>query len=80
MSIPTTSIRLPIINGFVSIPDDQILHPTTLTSDAVIALIPGARVIKIGLHKSGSTSYVELPAYENAPPEDWFAILRAAAE
>jgi hypothetical protein len=76
---PTTVQRLPIINGFVSIPDGQILYPTKLTSSQVISLIPGSKVVKIGIHKDDADC-VELPAYQVSPPEDWYAILRAAAK
>jgi hypothetical protein len=70
--------RLPIINGFVPVPDDQVLNPTTLTPEQVLSLIPGSRVVKIGEHES-DTSFIELPAFDYAAPEDWYAILRAAA-
>jgi len=73
------SRRLPVINGFVSVPDDQILHPTTLTPANVIALIPGSKLIKVGVHESDQ-QFVELPPFEFAAPEDWYAILKAAAQ
>jgi hypothetical protein len=80
MSYPTVNRRLPIINGFVPVPDDQVEHPTTLTPEEVIDLIPGSAIITIGDTQKGSTQYVELPEYVFAAPEDWYAILRAAAE
>jgi len=79
MAYPTMSRRLPVINGFVAIPDDQIVNPTTLTPQDVIDLIPGSTLVKVGDHESDQ-SFVELPSFEFAAPEDYYAILRAAAE
>lgn len=39
--------RLPIINGFVSIPDGQILAPTSITVAEALDLIPGSKVIRL---------------------------------
>jgi hypothetical protein len=74
----TMNRRLPIINGFVSVPDQQNLHPTTLTPTEVLDLVPGATLVKIGAHESDQ-EFIELPAFDFAAPEDWYAILRAAA-
>ena len=79
MPYPTLNRRLPIINGFVAVPGNEVEHPTTLTPENVLTLIPGSRVIKIGARKEDA-EYVELPEYEFSAPEDWYAILRAAAE
>lgn len=46
MSI-TISHRLPIINGYVSIPDGQILAPTSLLAIDVLDLIPGSKIIRL---------------------------------
>ena len=70
--------RLPIINGFVAVPDDQILHPTTLTPTEVLTLIPGSTKIKVGQQESDQ-EFIQLPAFDFAAPEDWYAVLRAAA-
>jgi hypothetical protein len=78
MPYPTMNRRLPIINGFVAVPDDQIVHPTTLTPEEVLALIPGSTKIKVGLQESDQ-EFIELPPFEFAAPEDWYAILKAAA-
>ena len=78
MSYPTMSRRLPIINGFVAVPDDQILHPTTLTPAEVLTLIPGSTKIKVGQQESDQ-EFIQLPAFDFAAPEDWYAVLRAAA-
>jgi hypothetical protein len=40
--------KLPVINGFVSIPDGQTLAPTSLTPEDVLALIPGSTLTRIG--------------------------------
>ena len=45
----TIKVRLPVINGYVQIPDDQILHPTTLTPDDVVSLIPGSTIMFLGI-------------------------------
>ena len=76
---PTMRRRLPVINGFVAVPDDQIVHPTTLTPQDVLNLIPGSVLVKVGAHESDQ-QFVELPAFDFAAPEDYYAILRAAAE
>jgi len=78
MSYPTMNRRLPIINGFVAVPDDQILHPTTLTPTEVLTLIPGSTKIKVGQQESDQ-EFIQLPAFDFAAPEDWYAVLRAAA-
>lgn len=46
--------KLPVINGFVSIPDGQQLLRTKLTPLDVIALIPGSSLVRI----DGSGSHV----------------------
>ena len=40
--------RLPIINGFVMIPDDQAFLRTKLTALDVIDLIPGTTLVQLG--------------------------------
>ena len=45
--------KLPVIAGFVMIPDGQILKPTTLTPSQVVSLITGAKVIWLGPNSSG---------------------------
>ena len=77
MAYPTMNRRLPIINGFVAVPDEQIEYPTTLTPQDVLTLIPGSQIIKVGKHESDQ-QFVELPAFDYAAPEDYYAILRAA--
>jgi len=79
MAYPTMRRRLPVINGFVAVPDDQIKNPTTLTPQDVLTLIPGSQLIKVGDHETDQ-QFVELPEFDYAAPEDYYAILRAAAE
>lgn len=43
---------LPVINGFVSIPDGQIVHNTKLTPMDVLALIPGSTLVRLSPHSS----------------------------
>ncbi len=47
MSI-TVRHLLPVINGFVSIPDGQILYPTQITAEGVLANIAGSKLVRIG--------------------------------
>jgi hypothetical protein len=79
MPYPTVNRRLPIINGYVPVPDRQNVNKTTLTPAEVLSLIPESRIVKIGIH-GVDQEFVELPEYVFAAPEDWFAILRAAAK
>ena len=44
--------KLPVINGFVSIPDGQRLLPTKLTPLDVLALIPGSSLIRLSPHSA----------------------------
>lgn len=39
--------ELPVINGFVAIPDGQRLHPTKLTPMEVLELIPGSTLFRL---------------------------------
>lgn len=77
--------KLAVINGFVEIPDGQRTLRTKLTPEDVVALIPGSRIIRLGKAPSRivDQEWVVLPAYERSsspqPPDDYFAILRAAA-
>lgn len=40
--------KLPVINGFVRIPDDQILSPTSVTPDQVLTAIPNSKLMFLG--------------------------------
>jgi hypothetical protein len=40
--------QLPVINGFVSIPDGQGFKRTSLTPQDVITLIPGSSIMRMG--------------------------------
>lgn len=42
--------KLPVINGFVAIPDGQRLLPTKLTPIDVLSLIPGSSLIRLSPH------------------------------
>lgn len=44
----TITHRIPIINGYVSIPDGQILAPTSLTALDVLELVPGSKIVRLG--------------------------------
>lgn len=94
--------KLPVINGFVAIPDGQILLPTKLTPLDVLSLIPGSTLIRLGSNsaiaeisvldptassingrsRKQGRLFIRLPRYDRleGAPEDWFAILRAAAQ
>lgn len=64
---------LPIINHFVSVPDEPVkrINPTT-----ALSLIPGS-YIRTFINQQ----HFVLPDFERAGgyPEDWFALLRAAS-
>lgn len=47
MTISTVR-KLPIINGYVAIPDGQILHPTSITPEQALSLIPGSKIVRLG--------------------------------
>lgn len=79
MAVPTMRRRLPIINGFVSVPDDQIMHPTTLTPAEVLALVDGSELVILLEPGGGKQQFIEMPEFDYAAPEDWYTILRAAA-
>lgn len=83
----TIERRLPVINGYVSIPDDQVLSPTSLTVSQAEALIPGSYTIKMGGVTRGrlnggrasqEQTWFVLPAYNrlNGPASDYFKTLR----
>lgn len=44
----TIAPRLPVINGFVAIPNGENLHRTSLTPDDVLSLIPGCTLLRMG--------------------------------
>lgn len=44
----STSQKLPIIGGYVAIPDGQILHPTSITPAQALTLIPGSKIVRVG--------------------------------
>ena len=94
--------ELPVINGFVALPDGQRLLPTKLTPLNVLELIPGSTLFRLSpysgvqeivvsdptsLNLSGRARrlnrlFIRLPEHDRleGPPEDWFSLLRAAAE
>ena len=94
--------ELPVINGFVALPDGQRLLPTKLTALDVLELIPGSSLFRLSpysgvseiivsdptsLNLSGRARqlnrlFIRLPEHDrlDGPPEDWFGVLRAAAE
>lgn len=92
------SRRLPVINGFVSIPDGQAFRRTSLTPSIVIGLIPGSRLFRLGKDgkeismptvqklvvrdKNNYQMWIVLPDFDRleGPPEDWFELLRDAAD
>lgn len=93
--------ELPVINGFVTIPDGQRLLPTKLTPLDVLGLIPGSSLFRLtpssnvgeiqvldptslvlnGFSRRLNRLFIRLPAHDSldGPPEDWYALLRAAA-
>lgn len=78
-------MRLPIVNGYVVIPGLE-NHRSSLTPDQVVSLIPGAyqpvgTMVTKYTGRVRNDRYIILPAYnpDEGFPEDWWAILRAAA-
>lgn len=73
--------KLPIINGFVQIPDGEILLRNTLTPTEAEAAIDGSSVIKISGNMRSDREWFVLPQFdrEDGAPEDFFQELRDAA-
>jgi hypothetical protein len=75
--------KLAVRNGFVEIPGDEI-HKTSLTPEDVLALIPGSvrRRQSSAQYRIIDQEWIELPAFDRAsgPSEDFYEILRAAAD
>ena len=68
---------LPIINGYVEVPDlDQ---DKSLTLTDALATISGSKVTRWTINKNQRK--FELPTFERSDrfPDDWYAQLRAAA-
>ena len=74
--------KLAVINGFVEIPDGQRTARTALTPSQVLNLIPGAVRTRVGNSQIIDQEWIQLPDFDRSDgyPEDWYAILRAAAE
>ena len=73
--------KLPIINGFVQLPDGEIDLRNLLTSDEAIAAIPGSSEIQVSGDQRSDRKWRVLPAYdrEDGAPSDFFQTLRDAA-
>ena len=73
--------KLPIINGFVQIPDGEIDLRNLLTADEAIDAIPGSGKIRISGDQRSDRKWIVLPAYdrEDGFPSDYFQTLRDAA-
>lgn len=72
-------VKLPVINGFVSVPDNPINRRITLT-DALLA-IAGSTVEPSPFLTDDEQQLFVLPSWEreNMFPEDYYAQLRAAS-
>ena len=89
MAFSTTiniELKLAVINGFVEIPDGQRTLRTKLTPADVLDLIPGSSTTRLwdGNSRIVHQEWIVLPQYDRSsttrPPEDWYQILRDAAE
>lgn len=76
--------KLPVINGFVQIPDLQITKRTALTVEDVLTLIPGSRRIRVGNNRIIDQEWIELPEMDRfgdtSPATDYYQELRDAVE
>lgn len=80
MASASMTRRLPVINGYVSVPDGQTMYPTTLTPTEVLNLISGSTLVEMtGPASKSKQQFVELPSFDYAAPEDYYAIIKAAA-
>jgi hypothetical protein len=74
--------KLPIINGYVQIPDGQIDLRNLLTSDEAEAAIPGATTIRVSGDQRSDRAWLVLPVYDREDGlegNDYFQTLRDAA-
>lgn len=74
--------KLPIINGYVQIPDGQIDLRNLLTADEAIAAIPGSSVIRVSGDQRSDRVWLVLPAFDREDGlqgDDFFQTLRDAA-
>jgi hypothetical protein len=71
--------KLAIINGFVEIPNGLERHKNKITEAEALNLISGSSVV---IESYSDRRWFVLPEYEvkEGPTEDYFAILREAAE
>lgn len=56
--------KLPVINGFVQVPDKQITGRIEISIDEALALIPGSRRIRVGNSRIVDQEWFVLPAFE----------------
>lgn len=72
--------KLPIINGFIQIPDGEILLRNMLTPDEGIVAVPGSSVKQISGNMRSDREWLILPVYdrEDGAPSDFFQTLRDA--
>ena len=74
--------RLPIINGFVQIPDGQIDLRNLLTADEAEDAIPGSTTIQVSGDQPSDRQWLVLPAFDREvglEGDDFFQTLRDAA-
>jgi len=71
--------KLAIINGFVEIPNGSERHKNKITEAEALNLISGSSII---VEQFSDRRWFVLPDYEvrEGPAEDYFAVLREAAE
>ena len=74
--------KLPIINGFLQIPDGQITLRNKLTKEEAEAAIPGSSVTQVSGNMRTDREWFVLPAFdrEDGVLNDFFQSLRDAAD
>ena len=72
--------KLPIINGFVQVPDLQRTRRNSLVTDDAKVLIDGSSTVRIGSSKLVHREWYVLPEFDRleGPPSDFFQTLRNA--
>lgn len=71
--------KLPVINGFVQVPDKQITDRNSITLDEAEALISGSSRRRVGVHRVIDQEWFVLPAFERqADTEDHYGTLKDA--
>lgn len=69
--------KLPVINGFVSIPDGQAFKRTSLTPQDVITLIPGTTIMRMGRGLGGQVldpTFIQITSVSRQVDRLWMVL------